>query len=58
MRELKMVGLDADSKYIICEGDDPAEQFKLAADDRLRDLLRGEAPRRSNRTSTSRSPTC
>ena len=36
MRELKMVGLDADSKYIICEGDDPAEQFKLAADDRLR----------------------
>jgi Protein of unknown function (DUF3071) len=44
MRELKMVGLDADSKYIICEGDDPAEQFKLAVDDRLRDLLRGDAP--------------
>ena len=43
MRELKMVGLDADSKYIICEGDDPAEQFKLPADDRLRDLLRKEA---------------
>jgi hypothetical protein len=43
MRELKMVGLDADSKYIICEGDDPAEQFKLAVDDRLRDLLRGDA---------------
>src|ERR1700727_2023974 len=42
MRELKMVGLDADSKYVICEADDPAEQFKLAADDRLRDLLRGE----------------
>jgi hypothetical protein len=41
MRELKMVGLDADSKYVICEGDDPAERFKLAADDRLRDLLRG-----------------
>ncbi|OBA64446.1 hypothetical protein A5647_01830 [Mycobacterium sp. 1100029.7] len=40
MRELKVVGLDADSKYVICEGDDPAEQFKLAADDRLRDLLR------------------
>ncbi len=45
MRELKMVGLDADSKYIICEGDGPAEQFKLAADDRLRDLVRkGVAP--------------
>jgi hypothetical protein len=43
MRELKVVGLDADSKYIICEGDDPAEQFKLAADDRLRALLAGAA---------------
>ncbi|MCK8645465.1 septation protein SepH [Mycobacterium colombiense] len=43
MRELKVVGLDADSKYVICEGDDPAEQFKLAADDRLRALLRDAA---------------
>jgi Protein of unknown function (DUF3071) len=42
MRELKVVGLDADSKYIICEGDEPAEQFKLAADDRLRAALSGE----------------
>jgi len=42
MRELKMVGLDADSKYIICEGDDPTEQFKLSADDRLRAALNGE----------------
>ncbi|MFP1154256.1 septation protein SepH [Mycobacterium sherrisii] len=42
MRELKVVGLDADSKYIICHGHDPAEQFKLAANDRLRDLLRKE----------------
>ncbi|MEE6137062.1 septation protein SepH [Mycobacterium sp. 050128] len=40
MRELKMVGLDADSKYIICESDGLEERFKLAADDRLRDLLR------------------
>ncbi|BBY24663.1 septation protein SepH [Mycobacterium stomatepiae] len=40
MRELKVVGLDADSKYIICEGDGPAEQFKLAVDDRVRDLVR------------------
>jgi Protein of unknown function (DUF3071) len=40
MREFKMVGLDADSKYIICEGDDPADQFKLPVDDRLRALLR------------------
>lgn len=43
MRELKVVGLDADSKYVICQGDDPAEQFKLAADDRLRALLRDAA---------------
>jgi hypothetical protein len=42
MRELKVVGLDADSKYLICEGEDPAEQFKLAADDRVRAALRGE----------------
>jgi hypothetical protein len=42
MLELKVVGLDHDSKYIICEGGEPAEQFKLAADDRLRATLRGE----------------
>src|ERR1700722_1109400 len=41
MRELKVVGLDADSKYVLCEGEGPAEQFKLAADDRLRELLGG-----------------
>jgi hypothetical protein len=42
MLELKVVGLDHDSKYVICEGGEPAEQFKLAADDRLRAALRGE----------------
>ncbi|MEE3063387.1 MAG: septation protein SepH [Actinomycetota bacterium] len=42
MRELKIVGLDADSKYLICESDGLGERFKLAADDQLRDLLRGE----------------
>ena len=42
MLELKVVGLDHDSKYIVCEGGEPAEQFKLAADDRLRAALRGE----------------
>ena len=42
MRELKVVGLDHDSKYIICVGEEPTEQFKLAADDRLRAALRGE----------------
>lgn len=43
MRELKVVGLDPDSKYLICESDDPAEQFKVAADDHLRTLLRDKA---------------
>jgi hypothetical protein len=43
MRELKVVGLDADSKYVICESDEPAEHFKLAANDRLRAVLR-DAP--------------
>jgi Protein of unknown function (DUF3071) len=44
MRVLKVVGLDDDGKYIVCEGDDPPERFKLVADDRLRTLLRGETP--------------
>jgi Protein of unknown function (DUF3071) len=43
MRVLKVVGFDDDGKYIVCEGDDPAERFKLAADDRLRAALRGES---------------
>jgi hypothetical protein len=42
MRELKAVGLDADGAYIVCEGGDPAEQFKLAADDHLQAVLRAD----------------
>ena len=42
MRELKVVGLDADGKNIICEGDIPGEQFKLPADARLREAMRGD----------------
>ena len=44
MRELKLVGLDEDGKYIVCESGDPAEQFRLTADDRLRAALRGKPP--------------
>lgn len=40
MRELKLVGLDADGEHLICGGDGPADQFKLAVDDRLRAVLR------------------
>jgi len=43
MRELRAVGLDADSKNIICEVDAPAERFKLPVDDRLRAAVRGDA---------------
>lgn len=45
MRELKVVGLDVDGKHIICEGDDPAEKFKLRVDDRLRAAVRGDGAR-------------
>jgi DUF3071 family protein len=47
MRELRVVGLDHDGKYLICEGcvgQEPATRFKLAVDDRLRAALRGESP--------------
>lgn len=46
MQELKVVGLDADGKHIICEGADPAEntaKFTLPVDERLRAALRGDA---------------
>ncbi len=42
MRELKLVRLDDDGKHIICESGDPAEQFKLPADENLAAALRGE----------------
>ncbi len=42
MRELKVVELADDGKHIICEGDDPAEQFKLTVDEQLRAAVRGE----------------
>ncbi|WP_343602001.1 septation protein SepH [Mycobacterium sp.] len=49
MRELKVVGLDVDGKHIICEGCDdngePADTFKLRADDRLRAAVRGDGAR-------------
>lgn len=43
MRELKVVGLDADGKNIICQGAIPSEQFKLPVDDRLRAALRDDS---------------
>ncbi|OSC39468.1 septation protein SepH [Mycobacterium decipiens] len=43
MRELKVVGLDANGEHIICQGDTQSEQFKLPVDDRLRAALRGDS---------------
>ena len=45
MRELKIVGLDLDGKHIICEGDNPADKFRILVDDRLRAALRGDGAR-------------
>jgi DUF3071 family protein len=45
MRELKIVGLDLDGKHIICEGDNPADKFKIRVDDRLRAAVRGDGAR-------------
>ncbi|BBY02588.1 septation protein SepH [Mycobacterium seoulense] len=42
MRELKMVGVDAGGKHVICEAGDPVETFKLAVDDQLKAVVRGE----------------
>src|SRR6201996_8117875 len=45
MRELKIVGLDLDGKHIICEGDNPADKYKIRVDDRLRAAVRGDGAR-------------
>lgn len=42
MRELKVVGLDADGKRIICETGDAAEKFALRVDERLKAATRGD----------------
>lgn len=42
MRELEVVGLDADANYLICAGAKPTEKFRVPADDRLQAALRGE----------------
>ncbi|HEY1843156.1 MAG TPA: septation protein SepH [Mycobacterium sp.] len=45
MRELRIVGLDLDGKHVICEGDNPADKFKICVDDRLRAAVRGDGAR-------------
>src|SRR5882757_9900758 len=45
MRELRIVGLDLDGKHINCEGDNPADRYKIRVDDRLRAAVRGDGAR-------------
>jgi DUF3071 family protein len=45
MRELKIVGLDLDGKHVICEGDNPADKYKIRVDDGLRAAVRGDGAR-------------
>ncbi len=45
MRELRIVGLDVDGKHLICEGDNPADKFRIRVDDRLRAAVRGDEAR-------------
>jgi hypothetical protein len=42
MRELRLVGLDAYGKHIICQSGDPVEHFKLPLDEELRAAVRDE----------------
>ena len=42
MRELKVVGLDADGKRIICETADTGEKFAVRVDNRLKAAVRGD----------------
>lgn len=42
MRELKVVGLDADGKRIICETADSADKFTVRVDERLKAAVRGD----------------
>ena len=42
MRELRVVGLDVDSRQIICESDDSEEKFVLRSDERLEAAVRGD----------------
>ncbi|MUM15910.1 DUF3071 domain-containing protein [Mycobacterium sp. CBMA271] len=45
MRELKVIGLSADGKRVICQDANSADKFALDADDRLRAAARGDLSR-------------
>ncbi|MGZ8178742.1 septation protein SepH [Williamsia sp. SKLECPSW1] len=45
MRELRVIGVDAESGSVICRDPDSGEEFTVPADDRLRAALRGDISR-------------
>lgn len=57
MRELRVVGLDADGRRIICEAGDSDEKFVLRSDDRLKAAVRGDRAGASQTTIDVEVPT-
>ena len=45
MRELKVVGIDADGGHVICQDPGSGDKFRIAADERLRAAARGDISR-------------
>ncbi|GAA2053942.1 septation protein SepH [Williamsia deligens] len=45
MRELRVIGIDAESGSVICRDPDSGDEFSVPADDRLRAALRGDISR-------------
>lgn len=45
MRALRVVGLDEDGKFVVCEDSEQGERFRIPADERLRAAARGDTTR-------------
>ncbi|MBJ7288029.1 septation protein SepH, partial [Williamsia sp.] len=45
MRELRVIGLEADGSSVVCQDPESGEKFHIAADDRLRAAARGDLSR-------------
>lgn len=45
MRELRVVGVEADGTHVICQDPETAERYRIAADERLRAAARGDRSR-------------
>ncbi|MFT4044258.1 MAG: septation protein SepH [Gordonia sp. (in: high G+C Gram-positive bacteria)] len=45
MRELRVIGIDADGSHVICQDAESGERFRLDADERLRAAARGDLSR-------------